>query len=200
MGPGVSGTAGSAVACLRSKCRGRAIIDPKTGQKKAKIKPVATGLWSRYGNPIMAPDWWLNQLPSCPLDGELWAGRGKFQLCRSICGGDDPDDRFDQIVFAVYSSPPLTSIFGSGEIKNTNMVCTVDYLTIEAWIRQRLNSRGERFDGVPVPKRCLGDDFKFLTADQPFGKELAVLNDGPGKHARLGLLPPSADEADRRSR
>ena len=72
------------------------IIDPKTGEKKAKIKPVATGLWSRYGNPIMAPDWWLNQLPACPLDGELWAGRGKFQLCRSICGGDTPDERFSQ--------------------------------------------------------------------------------------------------------
>ena len=28
-----------------------------------------------------------------------------------------------------------------------------------------------------MPKRCLGDDFKFLTADQPFGKELAVLNE-----------------------
>ena len=32
------------------------LIDPKTGQKKTKIKPVATGLWSRYGNPIIAPD------------------------------------------------------------------------------------------------------------------------------------------------
>ena len=83
------------------------IIDPKTGEKKAKVKPLSTGLWSRYGNPIMAPDWWLNQLPCCPLDGELWAGRGKFQLCRSICGGDTPDERFDKIVFAVYSTPPL---------------------------------------------------------------------------------------------
>ena len=72
------------------------IIDPKTGQKKAKIKPLSTGLWSRYGNPIMAPDWWLNQLPCCPLDGELWAGRGKFQLCRSICGGDTPDEQLRQ--------------------------------------------------------------------------------------------------------
>jgi hypothetical protein len=87
------------------------VIDPKTGEKKAKIKPVSTGLWSRYGNPIMAPDWWLNQLPCCPLDGELWAGRGKFQLCRSICGGDTPDERFDRIVFAVYSTPPLGAIF-----------------------------------------------------------------------------------------
>jgi ATP-dependent DNA ligase len=57
------------------------------------------------------------------------------------------------------------------------MVCHVDYLTIEAWIRQRLNSRGGRFDGLPVPKRCLGDDFKFLTADQTFGKEVAVLSE-----------------------
>ena len=175
MGRGASGTAASVVDCPPNRCPGPAIIDPKTGQKKAKIKPVATGLWSRYGNPIMAPDWWLNQLPCCPLDGELWAGRGKFQLCRSICGGDTPDERFDKIVFAVYSTPPLGAIFSTGEIKNANMVCHVDYLTIEAWIRQRLNSRGGRFEGLPVPKRCLGDDFKFLTADQPFGKEVAVL-------------------------
>ena len=129
------------------------VIDPKTGGKKAKIKPVATGLWSRYGNPIMAPDWWLNQLPSCPLDGELWAGRGKFQLCRSICGGDVPDERFDKIVFAVYSTPPLGAIFSTGQIKNANMVCNVDYLAAEAWIRRRLYGREERFEGVPVPKR-----------------------------------------------
>jgi DNA ligase-1 len=153
------------------------IIDPRTGQKKAKIKPVATGLWSRYGNPIMAPDWWLNQLPCCPLDGELWAGRGKFQLCRSICGGDTPDERFDKIVFAVYSTPPLAAIFSTGQIKNINIVCQIDYLTIEAWIRQRLNERGERFNGVPIPKHCVGDDFKFLTADQPFSKEVAVLSE-----------------------
>ena len=153
------------------------VIDPKTGEKKAKIKPLATGLWSRYGNPIMAPDWWLNKLPACPLDGELWAGRGKFQLCRSICGGDTPDERFDKIVFAVYSTPPFGAVFSTGQIKNANMVCHVDYLTIEAWIRQRLNDRGERFEGVPVPKRCLGDHYKFLAADQPFGKEVAVLQE-----------------------
>jgi hypothetical protein len=151
------------------------VIDPKTGNKKAKIKPTATGLWSRYGNPIMAPDWWLNKLPACPLDGELWAGRGKFQLCRSICGGDTPDERFNQIVFAVYSSPPLASVFGTGEIKNANMICDLDYIAVEAFIRQRLNDTSERF-WVPVPKRCLGDDFKYLLDGQTFGKELAVLN------------------------
>ena len=63
------------------------VIDPKTKKPKDRVKPVATGLWSRYGNPIMAPDWFLDSLPPIFLDGELWTGRGSFQLCRSICAG-----------------------------------------------------------------------------------------------------------------
>src|SRR6056297_2593239 len=49
-----------------------AIHHPKTGKVKDKIKPKATGLWSRYANPIQAPDWFLDQLPPVPLDGELY--------------------------------------------------------------------------------------------------------------------------------
>jgi len=64
----------------------------------------------------------------------------------------------------------------SSEIKNANMICNVDYLTIENWVRQRLNATAGRFEGVPIPKRCLGDDFKYLQGDQPFARELAVLD------------------------
>lgn len=138
------------------------VTDPKTGKRKAKIKPRATGLWSRYGNPIMAPDWFLNQLPCCPLDGELWAGRGKFQLCRSICAGDNPDDRFDQIVYVVYSSPPIAQLFATGEIKNTNMVCPVDFIAVEHWIRNRLDN----FDG----------DYRYLPPGSLFQDELQFLS------------------------
>lgn len=101
------------------------VLNPRTGQPKDKVKPIATGLWSRYGNPIIAPDWFLDLLPSFPLDGELWAGRGNFQLCRSICAGDSPDPRFDQITFAVYSSPPVGLLFQAGEIKNAQMRCEI---------------------------------------------------------------------------
>jgi len=155
------------------------IIDPKTGKKKAKIKPVATGLWSRYGNPIIAPDAFLNLLPCCPLDGELWAGRGNFQLCRSICGGDTPDPRFmDKIVYAVYSSPPLTNIFSTGEIKNTNMVRDMDYVGIEHWVRRRLDDlmKEPACEGVPIPKHCLADDYKYMPPGVPFADELRFLN------------------------
>lgn len=113
--------------------------DPKTGQRKSKLKPFATGLWSRYGNPIMAPDDFLNALPACPLDGELWAGRGNFQLCRSICGGDEPDPRFHRISYAVYSTPAIPYVFSSGEIKNANMVCNLVFEEIEKWIKAHIS-------------------------------------------------------------
>ena len=138
------------------------ITDPKTGQPKKKVKPVATGLWSRYGNPIMAPDEFLNQLPCCPLDGELWAGCGNFQLCRSICAGDAPDPRFlEQIQFAVYSSPPLSGVFQTGEIKNTNMHRAIDFIALEKWVATRL----DRFDG----------DFCYLPPGSLFQDELTFL-------------------------
>ena len=46
----------------------RGIRDHLIGTEKG----VATGLWSRYGKIIYAPDWWLDKLPPIPLDGELY--------------------------------------------------------------------------------------------------------------------------------
>ena len=130
-------------------------------------------------------------MPCCPLDGELWAGRGNFQLCRSICGGDTPDPRFmDKIVYAVYSSPPLASVFSTGEIKNTNMVRAMDF--------HRLSSIGFASASTPSPsgmRACpcrsgrLGDDFTYMPPGVPFEDELQFLNanldNGPGSKCYL---------------
>lgn len=137
------------------------VTDPKTGKWKEKIKPFATGLWSRYGNPIMAPDWFLDQLPLCILDGELWAGRGKFQLCRSICGGDEPDPRFNQIRYAVYSAPPITALGADGEIKNANMLATVRRADVAEWVTLRLVAMDREF------RLCMAGSFE---------EELALLH------------------------
>jgi len=113
------------------------VIDPKTGKLKKKIKPTATGLWSRYGNPIIAPDWFLNLLPSMMLDGEIWAGRGNFQLCRSICSGDSPGPDWDKAEFAVFGCPPVDLIFSDGEIKNANAVMQICYANFNQWLHKR---------------------------------------------------------------
>ena len=159
--------------------------DPKTGQRKSKLKPIATGLWSRYGNPIMAPDDFLNALPACPLDGELWTGRGGFQLCRSICGGDEPDPRFHRISYAVYSAPAIPYVFSSGEIKNTNMVRTLVFEKIEKWIASRLFPG---YSSVKTPA-TFNDELMFLR------EYLEAQNDRVFIHQQLRL--PENEEAAR---
>jgi DNA ligase-1 len=115
-------------------------INPKTGELKAKIKPVSTGLWSRYGNPIMAPDWWLNQLPAMFLDGELFAGRGKFQTLRSIVAKDAPGEEWREVTFAAFGTPSVASVFQAGEIKNPNFHRLIDPAEIKKFIQTRLEA------------------------------------------------------------
>lgn len=58
------------------------------------------GLVSRYGKPIFAPDWWIQEnIPDLGsgLDGELWLGRGQFQELRSIVSRHVPDRRWASV-------------------------------------------------------------------------------------------------------
>lgn len=138
--------------------------DPKTGNMKPNLPPFATGLWSRYGNPVIAPDWWLNQLPACPLDGELWAGRGGFQTLRSIVSRNNPDERWHDVQFAVFSSPPLSEVFAGGLIKNTNFVKALDTDKAKSFVLGQMASTG------------IGEDFKCLVGPATFNDELSFLS------------------------
>lgn len=84
------------------------------------IDPIATGLWSRYAKPIHAPDWFLDQLPEIPLDGELYLGPGEFQEVMSVVKQHNPDDRWHNVQYAVFDSPPDMHMFMPGKINNPN--------------------------------------------------------------------------------
>lgn len=115
------------------------VMDPKNpGTRKKKIKPVATGLWSRSGNPIIAPDWWLNQLPCTFLDGELFAGRGNFQKLRSIVAKDKPEEeRWRDVKLAVFGAPSPGQVFAAGEIKTTQFVLDLNQQDILRFMTAR---------------------------------------------------------------
>lgn len=139
------------------------IYNPKDdGQLKKKIKPVASGLWSRYGNPIMAPDWFLDGLPIQFLDGELWAGHGQFQLNRSICAGDTPDPRFDQIRYMVYGAPTLKGIFQDGEIKNANFHRQIDFEACAAYVRKAGPKLMRTIDNGRTTEATFADELQWL--------------------------------------
>lgn len=115
------------------------IFDPKKpSERKAKIKPKATGLWSRYGNPIMAPEWFLDALPPEPLDGELYIDRGMFQRTMSIIRKDVPvDEEWREIKYVAFGAPALASVFQTGLIKNPQFVRPLDINECIAYTKSR---------------------------------------------------------------
>lgn len=63
-------------------------------------------LWTRGGEPIMAPAWFTAPLPKQPLDGELWAGRGQFERTASTVRSQTPvDAAWREIRFMVFDLP-----------------------------------------------------------------------------------------------
>jgi DNA ligase-1 len=138
------------------------IINPKTGQPKTKIKPVSTGLWSRYGNPINAPEWFLNALPCVPLDGELWAGRGGFQKVTSTIRKDKPvDTEWANIQYGIFDTPDFEAFIADGRIKNTSQL--TDVTGVKEFMQQIPESRNP--------------DWQSLTGAPQFSHSLAQLND-----------------------
>lgn len=68
-------------------------------------------LTTRTGQPIHAPQWWLESLPAFSLDGELWIGRGKFQQTVSVARSHNAGDAWRSVRFAVFDAPSSAGVF-----------------------------------------------------------------------------------------
>lgn len=63
-------------------------------------------LWTRGGERVMAPAWFTEGWPATPLDGELWAGRGRFEFTLSTVRQQQPEEAaWRQIRFMVFDLP-----------------------------------------------------------------------------------------------
>ncbi len=59
-------------------------------------------LLSKQGHVYQAPDWFLADLPSQPLDGELWAGRGRFEYLMTIVRDAEPGSGWRDVRYMVF--------------------------------------------------------------------------------------------------
>ncbi|WP_418133121.1 DNA ligase [Variovorax sp. 375MFSha3.1] len=63
-------------------------------------------LWTRGGERIVAPAWFTTPLPKQPLDGELWAGRGRFAHAVSTARNQTPNDiAWHEMRYMVFDLP-----------------------------------------------------------------------------------------------
>ena len=87
---------------------GMALADYWVSEKYDGVRGYwdGTRLWTRGGEPVMAPAWFTAKLPNQPLDGELWAGRGQFALAVSTVRSQTPNDTaWHSMRFMVFDLP-----------------------------------------------------------------------------------------------
>ena len=63
-------------------------------------------MWSRGGNEIAIPKSWLSHLPAFHLDGEIWGGRGKFDVSAGVARRKVADEvEWASLCFMVFDVP-----------------------------------------------------------------------------------------------
>ncbi len=66
----------------------------------------------RSGNPVPAPQWFLDALPGQPLDGELWLGRGTFDQLSAIVRRQAPVDAdWRRVRYMIFELPDAPGSF-----------------------------------------------------------------------------------------
>jgi DNA ligase-1 len=66
----------------------------------------------RSGNPVPAPQWFVDALPKQPLDGELWLGRGGFDQVSAIVRRQTPDDaEWRRVRYMIFELPDAPGTF-----------------------------------------------------------------------------------------
>ncbi|MCE7874183.1 DNA ligase [bacterium CPR1] len=162
-------------------------------------------LWSRLGNPFLAPDWFLEGLPAVPLDGELWGGRRQFQRTVSIVRRQDRGPHWREIRFVVFDAPGETSGFEARQqLLAAQLQGSPEHLELHPQEPCRglehLKSELRRVEGLggeglmlrqPGSRYEVGRSHTLLKVKSFFDGEALVVGHQPGagRHAgRLGAL------------
>jgi hypothetical protein len=123
--------------------------------------PVSTGLWTRLGNVIHAPGWWLDKLPKIMLDGELHHGvygDGQRQVLTKIVKPLVPGMGWKHVKLNVFDMPPPTVIFGDGHVKGTNFTKIFKGIKVNTDSLDYVPLATRRFEKiVKVMEQLLGD-------------------------------------------
>lgn len=123
--------------------------------------PVCTGLWSRYGKVIHAPDSLLDHLPvGQMLDGELYTDRNQLQIVVGTAKAFVPDEtKWKNINYHVFDAPTYGQFVKDGEIYETHFKKTFD-LSTRNWVEDRVKFLG--LTGFIEGGMCFEDVYRVL--------------------------------------
>ena len=173
-------------------------------------------LRTRGGERIAAPAWFTAGWPALPLDGELWAGRGRFEHAQSAAAREQPDDaQWRALRYMVFDLPAHPGSFDERLAALRAAVSALDHTWIQAvpqrkvagdaelqaLLREVVRGGGEGLmlhRGASLYRAGRGEDLlKLKTHDDAEARVIAHVP-GKGKHAgRLGALMVETPEGRR---
>lgn len=98
-------------------------------------------LHTRGGDVLVAPAWFIAGWPVDPMDGELWAGRGRFEEALSTVRQQTPNDEaWRRIRFMVFDLPGHPSPFTDRIAAYHGVVSRIDQPWVRAVPQERVAS------------------------------------------------------------
>jgi DNA ligase 1 len=93
----------------------------------------------RSGRTIAAPKWFIDKLPTTPLDGELWLGRGSFDAVSAIVRKAQPVDAdWQRVQYHVFELPSGGGTFEQRYAQLQSVVTKVAWPALVALTQFRL--------------------------------------------------------------
>ena len=90
-------------------------------------------LRTRGGERIAAPPWFTAGWPALPMDGELWAGRGRFEHAQSAAAREQPDDaQWRALRYMVFDLPAHPGSFDERLAALRAAVSALDHTWVQA--------------------------------------------------------------------
>lgn len=161
-------------------------------------------LWTRQGHRIHAPAWFTDGWPAQPLDGELWAGRGRFTAASSAVARDTPDDdAWREMRYMVFDLPAhpghfdqrlvdlqrLQAAHPSRWLQAVPQHKVASEAALQTLLRQTVRAGGEGLmlhRGASLYRGERNDDL--LKLKQHLDAEATVIGHLPGKGKYQGML------------
>ena len=124
-------------------------IDPSLYWVSEKYDGVRA-LWDgqqlrfRSGRVIAAPAWFTARLPATPLDGELWLGRGRFDVLSGMVRSKPANDAgWKQITYMAFELPSSSGTFTERAAQLRALVRQTAWSQLQAVDQQRVASRAD---------------------------------------------------------
>lgn len=164
-------------------------------------------LWTRGSQPVVPPSWFIAGWPKVPMDGELWAGRGRFTHAVSTVRQQTPDDAaWHGMRFMVFDLPAqpgnfdtrlaaLQALVRAGEMASLHPVLQRRIASepeLQAWMRDVVRNGGEGLAlhlGASNYRGVRSDDLLKLKPQEDADARVVAHMPGQGKYAgQLGAL------------